>query len=41
MNKNQIITWHYIMDIHEPEEIWYSEFIIQTDGGLLIPQNGR
>lgn len=24
MNKNQIITWHYIMDIHDPESIWYS-----------------
>jgi hypothetical protein len=21
----QTITWHYVMDIHDPEEVWYSD----------------
>lgn len=24
MNDIQTMTWHYVCDIHEPEEIWYS-----------------
>lgn len=24
MNDNQRITWHYVMDIHDPEDYWYS-----------------
>lgn len=24
MNDNQRTTWHYIMDIHDPETYWYS-----------------
>jgi hypothetical protein len=20
----QLTTWHYVMDIHEPEDYWYS-----------------
>ena len=22
--KCQCVTWHYVMDIHEPESVWYS-----------------
>ena len=25
MNKNQIICWHYVLDIHDPESVWYSD----------------
>lgn len=21
---SQTIAWHYVMDIHEPDEVWYS-----------------
>lgn len=24
MNENQEICWHYVMDIHNPEDVWYS-----------------
>ena len=28
MTQIQRITWHYVMDIHEPEEFWYSSYMI-------------
>ena len=31
MNKKQTICWHYVMDIHEPEEYWYSVHIMEND----------
>lgn len=24
MNENQIVCWHYVMDIHQPNDIWHS-----------------
>lgn len=29
MNEKQTICWHYVMDIHEPEEYWYSVHIME------------
>lgn len=31
MNENQTICWHYILDIHQPHEIWYSVHIMEND----------
>ena len=25
INDNQTTTWHYVMDIHDPESYWYSK----------------
>lgn len=24
MNEAEIVTWHYVMDIHDSDEMWYS-----------------
>ena len=29
--KIKTICWHYVMDIHEPHEIWYSVHIMEND----------
>ena len=31
MNDYQYITWHYVMDIHEPEDYWYSLSRMKND----------
>jgi hypothetical protein len=36
MNEVEDITWHYVMDIHEPEEVWYSLDTQVRCGDVLV-----
>ena len=32
MNNTQDRTWDYVIDIHDPEHIWFSTFFWNSDG---------